>query len=304
MSPGTERVAVVIVTFNSGPLAIECVERVLRVAEVAEVVVVDNASLDDTPAALQALAQQDMRLRYLRNARNLGFATALNRGLAATQSPWILSLNPDCLLEAETLPELLRIATQYPQAGMLGCVLLNPDGREQAGCRRHEPTPMRSLARILHLPRWLPFMHVQDLNRHTEALPDTPIAVDAISGAFMLLRRTAMENVGLMDEGYFLHCEDLDWCHRFRQHGYSILFVPSLRVLHVKGVSSRRRLRVEWHKHRGMLRYYHKFYRHRYPIALYGLVWCAVWIRLTLLCLVLPVLDPLQQRRHKRQAPL
>ena len=96
----------------------------------------------------------------------------------------------------------------------------------------------------------------------------------------MLVKRQAVEDVGLWDEGYFLHCEDLDWCMRFRQKGWKILFVPEARITHALGACSRsRRVFVEWHKHKGMVRFYGKFFRHQYPGALMWLVTLGVWLR-------------------------
>jgi len=103
-------------------------------------------------------------------------------------------------------------------------------------------------------------------------LPDGAIEVEAISGACVLVKREVMEDVGLWDEGYFLHCEDMDWCMRFRQKGWKILFVPDARISHALGACSQsRRVLVEWHKHKGMLRFYRKFFRHQYPGDLLGL---------------------------------
>ena len=96
----------------------------------------------------------------------------------------------------------------------------------------------------------------------------------------MMVRRDAMEDVGLLDEGYFMHCEDLGWCMRFRQAGRKILFVPDARMVHDKGHCSKARpIFVEWHKHKGMIRFYRKFFRHQYPGLLMGLVTVGVWAR-------------------------
>jgi hypothetical protein len=119
-----------------------------------------------------------------------------------------------------------------------------------------------------------------------EPLPAGPTPVEAISGAFMLVRREALEGVGPLDEGYFLHCEDLDWCMRFRGKGYQILFVPDVRITHDKGYCSRDRpVRVLWHMHRGMIRFYRKFFRHQYPAPLMALVVVGVWVRFAVLSL-------------------
>jgi hypothetical protein len=113
-----------------------------------------------------------------------------------------------------------------------------------------------------------------------EPVPTQPIEVEATSGAFMLVRRTAVEQVGMLDEGYFMHCEDLDWCWRFLQAGWKILFVPQARAVHKKARSSRTRpIRVELYKHLGMIRFYRKFFRDRYPLLLMWGVAAAVWTR-------------------------
>jgi hypothetical protein len=99
----------------------------------------------------------------------------------------------------------------------------------------------------------------------------------------MLVKREAMEDVGPWDEGYFLHCEDLDWCMRFRKKGWKILFAPDAKVIHHGGACSRSRpLFVEWHKHRGMIRFYRKFFRHQYPRSMWMLVAFGVWFRFVL----------------------
>ena len=106
----------------------------------------------------------------------------------------------------------------------------------------------------------------------------------------MFVRRSALEKVGPMDESYFLHCEDLDWCMRFRQAGFTILFVPDVEIIHVKGVGSAARpIYVEWHKHKGMIRFYRKFFRHQYSTLIMFMVTLAVWTRFAALAAVLAV---------------
>jgi len=121
---------------------------------------------------------------------------------------------------------------------------------------------------------------VRDFVRRGDPLPSYPVEVEAISGAFMFVRREAVAKVGPLDEGYFLHCEDLDWCLRFRQAGYRVLFVPGVAVVHDKGASSRGRpVRVLWHMHRGMVRFYRKFFRDAYARPFFWLVLAGVWLR-------------------------
>jgi GT2 family glycosyltransferase len=276
--------SVVVVSYNSGPMLAECARAVFASSVPVQLLLSDNASTDGSLEAVRSEWSDDPRLVARENPSNLGFARACNRVLPDAAGDWVLFLNPDCVLEPDTLERMFAVLREWPDAGMAGCLLRNPDGSEQAGCRRREPTPWRSLARVMHL-QWLrpDDPRLADFNMAREPLPGEPVPVDAISGAFMLVRREALDRVGPLDEGYFLHCEDLDWCRRFRDQGYQVLFVPGVEVLHAKGGSSRSRpVRVEWHKHRGMLRYYRKFYRDAYPRPLLWLVHAAVWSRFAL----------------------
>ncbi len=168
------------------------------------------------------------------------------------------------------------------RVGMAGGLLINADGTEQAGGRRAVPTPWRSFVRAFGLARFAdrwPRLFF-DFHLHKQPLPDHAIEVEAISGACMLVSREAMQDVGEWDEAYFLHCEDLDWCMRFRQKGWKILFVPTAPINHALGVCSKSRpVFVEWHKHKGMMHFYRKFFQHQYPGVLMGLVAVGVWLR-------------------------
>jgi GT2 family glycosyltransferase len=186
------------------------------------------------------------------------------------------------------LEHLIELTRGDDSVGMAGGMLVNADGSEQAGGRRAIPTPWRSFVRAFGLyrfaDRWPRLFF--DFNLHHQPLPGRPIEVEALSGACMLVKRKAIEDVGLWDEGYFLHCEDLDWCMRFRQKGWKIMFVPSAKIIHIAGTCSRSRpIFVEWHKHKGMLRFYRKFFRHQYPGMLMGLVTMGVWLRFTSLAI-------------------
>jgi len=272
-------IAVIIVNYNCGPLLTDCVRSVLASTVPVQVVVADNASRDNSIGQLRNQVT-DPRLTIRMNQRNLGFAAANNRALIDTVGDYILFLNPDCLIQPDTIARMIDAMQAHPQAGVAGCLIHNEDGTEQAGCRRKVPTPLRTLVRVLRLDGPLPFLKDKALVMHHLPLPQTPVAIESISGAFMFVRRRAMEEVGLLDEAYFLHCEDLDWFMRFRQQGWQILFVPDVPVMHVKGACSRNLpVRVEWYKHKGMIRFYRKFFRHQYPLPLMLLVIVVVWIR-------------------------
>jgi len=275
-----QAVSVVIVNYNAGHFLAECIRTALP--QVAEIVVVDNASTD---ASLDLCAQHfadEEKLKIIRNDTNFGFSAACNRGYRQARSDYVLFLNPDCTMEVSAIHELMHILSADVLVGMAGGLLVNPDGSEQGGGRRAVPTPWRSLVRAFGLSRFAdrwPKLFF-DFHLHKQPLPLQPIEVEAISGACMLVKREAVAQVGLWDEGYFLHCEDLDWCMRFRQQGWKVMFVPSARVTHALGACSRSRpVFVEWHKHKGMMRFYQKFFRHQYPGVLMALVALGVWLR-------------------------
>ncbi len=273
-------ISIVTVNYNAGLLLADCIDAALKQAQ--QVIVVDNASTDSSLHAIEKRFPAESRLNVIRLDKNVGFAAGCNIGLKAATTPFILFLNPDCILSPGAIVRLLQVMEWDNSIGMAGGRLLNSDGTEQGGSRRAIPTPWRSLVRALGLYRlanYWPHLFF-DFHLHHQPLPDKPVEVEAISGALMLVRREAIEEVGAWDEGYFLHCEDLDWCMRFRQKGWKILFVPDVQVLHYKGVCSQARpFFVAWHKHRGMIRFYQKFFSDQYPGILMWLVTIGVWVR-------------------------
>jgi GT2 family glycosyltransferase len=273
------RCDVVIVNFNAGGFLRDAVESVLRSPSIAHVYVVDNDSTDESLDLLPR--DQKDRLTTIRNGANLGFAAACNVGLKQATASNILILNPDCQVGDGAIERLITILRSADRIGMVGPHLLNPDGSEQAGGRRRLPTPSLVLfgaAAALGLRRFLP--HVPDFLLHQHALPSSPVEVEAISGACMMARREMITDIGLLDEQYFLHVEDLDWCMRAHRAGWNILFVPDAKVVHQKGVSSQvQRLTVEYHKHKGMVRFYGKLLGETRSQWLLALVAAGIWTR-------------------------
>ncbi len=280
------RVSVIIVNYNAGRQLTECVRAVLP--EANEVIVVDNASSDSSVDDCLREFAGIQKIRVICNDVNLGFSAACNIGAHVANSTYLLFLNPDCLLAPDALPQLLDVLDTHADTGMVGGLLMNPDGTEQGGGRRAVPTPWRTFVRVFGLSR---FEHrwpklFFDFHMHKKPLPVQPVEVEAISGACMLVRRKLFMELGQFDEGYFMHCEDLDWCMRVRQRDWKILFTPDAKITHSKGVCSQGRpIFVEWHKHKGMVRFYRKFFRHQYPGVLMWLVYVGVWGRFCVLSL-------------------
>lgn len=276
-------ISIIIVNYNAGPGLVDCIRSVIDDAR--EVLVVDNNSRDNSLNLIEHEWIGDSRLKVIRNAENLGFAAACNIGARTAQPGYWLFLNPDCTCNPGSLAKLYHTLKDNHRAGMAGGLLLNLDGSEQAGGRRLTPTPGRTLVSAFGLQRFArrwPGLLV-DFNLHRQPLPDGPISVEAISGAYMLVKPETVATVGLWDDQYFLHCEDLDWCMRFIRAGWDILFVPDAPAVHLQGIcSSSRPLFVEWHKHKGMTRFYLKFFRRDYAPPVLWLVILAIWGRFIL----------------------
>ena len=266
-------VSAVVVNHNAGSLLAQCIQVALQQAQ--QIIVVDNASSDSSLRELETHFSTENHLQIVRLNNNVGFAAGCNAGFAASTQPYILFLNPDCILSSGSLQRMVQVMKSDPHIGMVGGYLANPDGSEQGGGRRAIPTPWRAFVRafgLYRLAKYWPQVFF-DFHLDKQPLPQAPIEVEAISGALMLVRREAINDVGPWDENYFLHCEDLDWCMRFKQKNWKIIFVPDAPVTHFQGTCSRSRpFFVAWHKHKGMLRFYRKFFRQQYPGALMGLV--------------------------------
>lgn len=248
---------VVVVNYNAGKFLARCIESVLASTLPLHLVVVDNASSDNSLDLVRDLSPGRHRFEIVENGANLGFSRAVNIGAARGTAARLLLLNPDCEIFPHTVANLIAEAEGCERFGILGALVFNEDGTEQRGCRRLEPTFMRSVVTALRLGRYF-----QSVNLQHEPLPDRVQSLDAVSGSTMMIDREVFEQVGGMDEGYFLHVEDLDICRRVREHGKQVYFTPNVSVFHHHGASSHGvPYRTEWYKHQGMLRYQEKFQR-------------------------------------------
>lgn len=267
-------IAAVVVTYRSAETIALCLQRLLASEGVVAVRVVDNGSDDGTLEIVARLASAEPRLRFIANPDNPGFAVACNQGAQGLDAPWLAFVNPDCLVEADTLARLRGAATTLAPA-LLGADLVDEDGRRDAAARRRDPDFGAMVRGLVRGAR------ATDL---ALAPSDAPLQrVDAVSGALMLIPRALFQRIGGFDAGYRLHAEDLDLCRRARESGATVAVANDVRVVHVRGVSSRSRpVFVEWHKHRGLWRYFSKFEAHRRGPLMRATVFAAVALRFVL----------------------
>ncbi len=303
-SPHPVHLAVVIVSYNVRELLGRCLESVFASAGRSgdwlrvDVLVVDNASRD---GSAQMVAERFPQVHLLALDENLGFAGGNNRALrelgfgevrAKGKSPdFVLLLNPDTELVDDALGQMVSFLQEHPQAGACGAHLRYGDGRFQHGAFRF-PGLMQVALDLFPwdqapgLRRFLPRLLDSRLNgrypRHLWEGPG-PFPVDFVLGAALMVRTEAIRQVGLLDEGYFMYCEEMDWCLRLGEAGWTVHALPTARVIHHEGQSSRQ---IPWTSFRRLWRSRFRFYakhRKRYPPgfvrALRGLVWAGLGLR-------------------------
>lgn len=265
-------VGVAIVHYRAEELCRECVQR-LRSSAMDDfaAVIVNNGN--DRPLAG---FEDDPRFRLEEPGCNLGYAAGINLALdrLQTSTRYVLLLNPDVMVERETLGSVVDVLEADPEVGAATCRLLLPSGGLDPACRRSEPTVVTALAKQLGISRVFPANRTLGRYNLTFLDPDHPHDVDSGTGAFLMLRRRALvEAGGRLDQRYFLYGEDLDLCRRIREAGYRIRFWPYATALHVKGSGRIRDARTTGHFYRAMWTYYRKWGRFgSNPVVLSGLV--------------------------------
>ncbi len=269
---------IVIVNYNTRDLLRECLRSVFASWGVGDlcVHVVDNASPDDSADMVRAEFPQ---ARLTRNGENCGYAAANNLVLRQCDARFVLLLNPDTVLPPDALARVIQFFDAHPDAGVVGPKLQRPDGSLDLACRRSFPTPEVSFYRMLGLSKLFP--HSRTFGRYnlTYLDPNESAEVDAVVGAFMMVRGEIVKQVGVLDEQFFMYAEDLDWCKRIKDavnprtgNHWQVWYHPAVVVLHVKRASSARSARAQVAFNDTMLQFYRKHYAATTPFWLDRLV--------------------------------
>jgi GT2 family glycosyltransferase len=243
-------VSVIIVNWNTRDLLRNCIRSILAQTNVAhDIIVVDNASRDES-ADMVRTEFPDVTL--IANSENNGFAAANNQGLRVARGRTVLLLNPDTLILDGAIDKMLGWLDRHPGVGCVGCQVLEGPGVIQRTCFA-DPNLVDFVIvefGLLRLAPWIPFFGrswYTDWDRRSER------AVDVVSGMFMLVPRTVMDAVGLLDDAFFVYGEESDWCRRIRKAGYTCVFSPEAQIIHLDGGSKstsqiRSRMYVQMHK--------------------------------------------------------
>lgn len=280
---------IIILNWNTRDLLRECLRSVYasRGDFTFQVCVVDNASADGSAAMVRAEFPQ---AQLIENLVNVGYPAGNNVGLRALgfgpgvgggEVRYALLLNPDTVLPPNALADMLMYMDAHPRCGAAGPKLVLPSGELDLACRRSFPSPEISFYRMTGLSRLFPRHRRFGRYNLTYLSPDVETEVDSVVGAFMLVRREAIAQAGLMDETFWMYGEDLDWAFAIKQAGWEVRYNPAVTVVHVKRAASRMNPRAQIAFHESMLLFYRKHYASSTPWLLGVLIVLGVQLNLT-----------------------
>lgn len=229
-------VSIVIVSWNTKQLLVECIESISveNAAFPIEVIVVDNASTD---GSAEEIAERFPWVRLIRNESNLGFAKANNIGIRSATGNYVCLINSDVKLRQGCLVELHRFLEGHPAVGIAGPRILYPDLTMQMSCKSF-PSLWNSFCAAVGLDKLFPKSKLFSGDHMAFFGHDTTRPVDVLAGVFWMVRRGALEQIGLLDESFFFYGEDVDWCKRFWESGWEVVFYPDAEAIHHLGSSS------------------------------------------------------------------
>lgn len=269
-------VSIIIVNYNTPKLTVDAIDSILssQTKYSFEIIVVDNHSSDHS---VQLIKERFPEVKLIVNEENVGFAKANNQGINLSNGRYILLLNSDTIVKEDTIEKMIEFMDKNRQVGASGCKVLLPNGKLDQACHRGFPTPKASFYYLVGLSKLFPKSprfnqyHLGYMNF------DEPHPIDCLVGAFMLVRREVIEQVGLLDENFFMYGEDIDWCYRIKQAGWEIYYCPSTSIIHYKGASSKKKpFKIVYEFHRAMFLFHKKHYSKKYSFIINSLVYIGI----------------------------
>lgn len=274
-----QSVSAIVVSFFTGPLLARAIASLKAAPEVAEIIVVDNGNWEGAVVAAAAATPEGAPVEIVTGHGNVGFATACNLGAKRAKGDYLLFLNPDAMLPTGGLARLIADGGKIERPWVIGPMIADPDGTEQQGSRRQTLTPWTAFVEATKLYRLAPrHPYFRRFNLHNELRPVDVTPVPTISGACFFLHKEDYFLIGGMDERYFLHVEDVDFCLRFAKAGGRIYFNPHVGVVHHKSSSRVSAIRVERRKTASIIRYFGTHFSNVYPMPFLWLVAALLWL--------------------------
>lgn len=308
--------SIIILNYNTRELLERCLNSLhdsLFIIHDLEIIVVDNGSTDGSGEAVREFAEKHSRqfvsgaenfsmekkvraphirenshkpaIRLIENRANLGFAKGNNIGIKEAKGEYILLLNSDTVLEKDTLSVMVKFMEKNPTVGVATCRVELSDGTLDPACHRGFPTPWASLTYFLGLEKLFPKSKLFGQYHQTYKDLNEVHEIDSPTGAFYLIRREVIKQVGLLDEDYFMYGEDLDWSYRIKKAGWKIMYVPDVKITHFKKQSGRENINLEErrkatdHFYQTMKLFYQKHYQDKYPFFVNWLMTAGIELR-------------------------
>ncbi|NEW07098.1 glycosyltransferase family 2 protein [Paenibacillus sp. SYP-B3998] len=274
--------SIIIVNYNTRELTLKCIHSVLASTPSYsyEIILIDNASSDGT---IQAVEEQFPQVTCIANKENVGFSKANNQGIKIAKGRYVLLLNSDTVVQTDTLDIMLRFMDAHPTVGASGCKIVLPDGSLDKACKRGFPTPSASFYYAFGFSKLFP--NNPRFNQYQLGYldADQEYPIDSLVGAFMLVRREAIDQVGMLDEEFFMYGEDIDWCYRIKQAGWVNYYYPRTQIIHYKGASSRKKpYKIIYEFHRAMILFHKKHFQRQYSWPINVMVFAGVGLKFVL----------------------
>ncbi len=288
-------VSIIIISFNTRSLTIDCIRSIVKTVKKAsyEIIVVDNDSHDDSVKEISNIKNQIPNIVLIKNKENFGFSKANNIGVKRSHGRYVLFLNSDTVVYENTIDGMTRFMDEHLDVGAATCFVKLPSGRLDDAAHRGFPTPWRAFTHFSNLAKLFPKLKFFAGYNLTYLPLGKTHEIEALAGAFMLVRREAGEEVGWWDEDYFWYGEDLDFCYKLKERRWKIYFVPEFEILHYKGASggiknhskhvstatSETKKRAHEARFAAMKIFYDKHYRNKYPGIVRNLILAGISLK-------------------------
>ncbi|HEX9504201.1 MAG TPA: glycosyltransferase family 2 protein [Patescibacteria group bacterium] len=274
----TMDLSVIIITYKERELLKKCLESVFasKTDYKFEVIVTDSNSQD---GSVEMIREQFPQAKVLDNQKNLGFSKGNNVAIKQANGRLILLLNADTTVKPDTFDTSVKYMDAYPEVGALGAKVMLLSGELDKACRRKFPNPVNSFLRLFGLKKFSDYNITSPIDQEVE--------VDAIMGAYFLVRKSVIDQVGMLDEEFFMYGEDLDWCWRIKEKGHKIMYYPKAEIMHYKyGASKTLPLRtIKW-AHTAMKIFYRKHYAQQHNWVFNQFIYLGINLRMYLVLLV------------------
>ena len=276
---GRTTLSIIIVNYNAGHYLENCLKSVYAETKQIpfDIWVVDNNSKD---ASVSMIRSNFPLVNLIENKENTGFASANNDAISKCAGDYILLLNPDTLILENAIEKMVKFMDENAQTGIAGCKVLNEDGTLQLACRRSIPAPGVAFFRLTGLSRLFPNSKAMAKYNLTYLNPDEANEVDAVSGAFLMIRRTVVDNIGKLDERFFMYGEELDWCLRTKKAGWKVMYYPDAEIIHYKGECSKSNYRkAAFEFYRSMYLFHKKHFADNYNPIINILIYAGIFLK-------------------------